>query len=432
MDRTAITSRLPGVVVALVVIALVAPFVVYAFPAVIGGNQSYVVLTGSMEPEISPGDAVVVKSVPTSEIAVGDVITFQTGTGEEIPVTHRVIEIAAGASGQPTFVTKGDANEDPDIAPVPAERVLGAVILTIPYIGFVVQFVNSPTGFVALVVLPLGLLLVTEVLRLVRPGDEESSDDAPAATATSEEATETVSESPDAIADSADVDDGAITLSPKDLTMTSGALGVLAAYAVYVGFTNEDPLSIAVAVGAATTVLLAVGIRQYGLEEAPRTPEEPRGATAAAAADGGVTTDDAAGFVPTVTVDPVHHDAPRVAMASLSDLVAVSETTGHPVVQSDRDGAYLLIDGEVVYEFRPGRADEPSRPDENRLADDEESVLEWHDPDSDANDPVSDANDLESDGRDSAAADSTDSTPGEGVTDGAPGADAVSREETNE
>ena len=41
------------------VVALVVPFVVFAVPQVVGGDASFVVISGSMEPAISVGDAVV-------------------------------------------------------------------------------------------------------------------------------------------------------------------------------------------------------------------------------------------------------------------------------------------------------------------------------------------------------------------------------------
>ena len=90
----------------LLLLALLAPFVIYAVPGVIGADQSYVVLTGSMEPALSPGDAVVVDAVDAGAIAVGDVITFERSAANDIPTTHRVVEVVTGDAG--TLCPVGD------------------------------------------------------------------------------------------------------------------------------------------------------------------------------------------------------------------------------------------------------------------------------------------------------------------------------------
>lgn len=150
----------------LVLVAVVAPFVIYAVPAVVGAEHSFVVLSGSMEPALSPGDAVVVDETDPADIEEGDVITFARSSGDTA-VTHRVVDVRE-EDGRPVFETKGDANDDPDRQPVPAENVVGSVALTIPMIGHVVQFTNTPLGFVALVLLPLGLLAATEAWSFAR------------------------------------------------------------------------------------------------------------------------------------------------------------------------------------------------------------------------------------------------------------------------
>ncbi|WP_049894090.1 S26 family signal peptidase [Salinarchaeum sp. Harcht-Bsk1] len=60
-----------------VLLALVVPFVIYAVPGVVGAEQSYVILSGSMEPALSPGDAIVVDDTAPSAIEEGDVVTFR-------------------------------------------------------------------------------------------------------------------------------------------------------------------------------------------------------------------------------------------------------------------------------------------------------------------------------------------------------------------
>ena len=101
-------------VLVVVLLALIAPFVVYAVPATVGAEASYVVLTASMTPAIAPGDVVIVDSVPARDVAVGDVIVFEQRTGDAVPITHRVVDVERSADAPPAFQTKGDANEDAD------------------------------------------------------------------------------------------------------------------------------------------------------------------------------------------------------------------------------------------------------------------------------------------------------------------------------
>ncbi|WP_435332574.1 signal peptidase I [Haloarchaeobius sp. TZWWS8] len=151
----------------LLLVALVVPFVIYSVPQVVGADQSYVVLTGSMEPAISPGDVVVVAKVSPAAVEVGDVIIFNR-EGRSVPTTHRVIEIVETQSGERGFRTKGDANEDADSGVVTPAAFIGKISMTLPYVGYVVEFANSTTGFIALVLLPFALLILNELWSMFR------------------------------------------------------------------------------------------------------------------------------------------------------------------------------------------------------------------------------------------------------------------------
>jgi signal peptidase len=72
--------------------------------------------TGSMEPTIHKGSAIVVDPVAVDDVAVAvavdDIIVFAAPTTGTMTV-HRVIKIEPGDAG-PVFTTKGDANGGPD------------------------------------------------------------------------------------------------------------------------------------------------------------------------------------------------------------------------------------------------------------------------------------------------------------------------------
>lgn len=247
-------------------IAVVAPFVVYAVPAVVGAEYGFVVLTASMTPAIAPGDVVIVDDRDPATIAEGDVITFIRGTNE-VPVTHRVVGVTA-TGGEFFFETKGDANDGPDSAAVPAANVLGTVAFSIPYIGYVIQFTDSSAGFLLLVVVPFGLLAVSEVWSLYR--SRARNDSAPDGSEFTDESGATAAETAGGVASTSTEPGYAVTTQT-----VQGAVGVLVCvvpYAAYVAYTLRSALTIAVAVAAGTT--LAMGAVLLVTGNRPRRPDD--------------------------------------------------------------------------------------------------------------------------------------------------------------
>jgi len=321
IQQTLVPRTIGRALLVVVLLALIAPFVVYAVPATVGGEVSYVVLTASMTPAIAPGDVIVVDAVPARDVAVGDVIVFEQRAGDPIPVTHRVIAVDRPADAPPSFQTKGDANEDADLTPVTPDRLVGRVAFTIPLIGYVIQFAGTPTGFVALVVLPLGLLVVTEVVDLLRSGrsgesganDGDDGDDAGGAvrtppadadatgSTTSGTATATATVTVDA--------DDQVVISPTDLTLTSVALGGFAVYAGYAAVQEMTTVSVSLAVAVGALFALAAGIRVFGLSNASDTSNTEGDATVTEAGPVPTTEADAAtdggdaGVEPTADTD---------------------------------------------------------------------------------------------------------------------------------
>lgn len=150
---------------ALVLLAvLVVPVAVAAVPQLALADRSYVVMSGSMQPHLQPGDVVLVKEVSPAEIDRGDVITYQR-PGEQ-PTTHRVVEVQ-DRGGLRFFETKGDANEDPDSEPVPSGAVVGREAFHVPYVGYLVSFANTRLGAVVLMIVPAVLIVGFELWSLV-------------------------------------------------------------------------------------------------------------------------------------------------------------------------------------------------------------------------------------------------------------------------
>lgn len=168
-DSMKLTKRTTARVgIAILLIAVVAPFVVFAVPQVVGAEHSYVVISSSMTPAIAVNDAVIVNSVSPDSVHKGDVIAFhaRSSTDDIDVTTHRVVGIEH-ESGL-AFETKGDANEKADPKTVPSSALVGRVAFTIPLIGYVVAFASTQLGLILLVALPLGLLMLGEFYDLAR------------------------------------------------------------------------------------------------------------------------------------------------------------------------------------------------------------------------------------------------------------------------
>jgi signal peptidase len=148
----------------LIVVALLAPAIIYVAPFLVGGSFSSVVLGGSMEPTIHVGSIVIVRKVNPEDVRVGDIVAFRTGESKTI---HRVKEKVV-ENGSIYFRTKGDANEDPDPWIVKPQDILGELQLTIPYYGYLIWFAQTPFGIVLFILVPAIILIANEVRNILK------------------------------------------------------------------------------------------------------------------------------------------------------------------------------------------------------------------------------------------------------------------------
>lgn len=131
----------------------------------VGGYLPLIVLTDSMVPEIYSGDLIICHTEDAEEIKVNDIIAFfdPAGNGTSI-VTHRVMEIV-DENGKLEFRTKGDNNNTEDKMLVPAESLVGIYKTRIAGLGNVAMFMQSSTGLIVCVVLPIVLLVGYDMIR---------------------------------------------------------------------------------------------------------------------------------------------------------------------------------------------------------------------------------------------------------------------------
>lgn len=124
------------------------------------GWKPFIVLSGSMETEIYPGDVVVVKEADIKEIEENEIISFKEN---DIVITHRVVDIIE-ENGTVKFKTKGDNNNTEDSGYVLAEQVEGVYQFKIKGLGNFAMFTQTPVGMLICLSVPSGMLLLTQML----------------------------------------------------------------------------------------------------------------------------------------------------------------------------------------------------------------------------------------------------------------------------
>lgn len=190
--------------VALVVVAAIVLVGIRLF-----GFTPLYVMSGSMKPAFEVGSLIFVQKTDPADIKVGDPITYTINEAGDYS-THRVIAIESFETGvrqvmdenqQPVldengepvyeefqldetsyyFQTKGDANEAPDGAPVYYKNVVGVPRLTIPYLGYVAQWIQTPKGRILGISIALVFVILTflpDLLKWVDEGDKKKEEEA--------------------------------------------------------------------------------------------------------------------------------------------------------------------------------------------------------------------------------------------------------------
>ncbi|QCR20801.1 signal peptidase I [Agrococcus sp. SGAir0287] len=97
--------------------------------------------TGSMSPTIPAGSIAVVREIPATYIAVGDVVTVDRDP--ELPITHRVVAIDAIDGDAVTFTMQGDANADADPYPY-TETTVRIVVWSAPGLASAIVALRDP------------------------------------------------------------------------------------------------------------------------------------------------------------------------------------------------------------------------------------------------------------------------------------------------
>jgi len=334
-----------------VLVALVFPFVVTGAPAVVGAEESYVVLSGSMEPTIKPGDVVITRSADPSAIESGDVITYERAS-MDAPVTHRVIEVRE-QEGQLVFQTKGDGNEEPDSYTVTGDQVIGTVWFTLPKVGYVVNFANTTRGFLVLVLVPLGLLALSEAWNFATGGGDDPDG---TAAAPPEAGTDPGADEAGVTDSEGDESSPTVTLDEQRLL---AALGITGPAALALGYVASQSQAVWAVTGTYLTagLFLIAGALYVRLRTGDDAAEDGPAPREAAPTDAGANAGHAGG---TAAVAPEDRsirgevpaavaERPCVEVADPDRLARMAAADDRWVIEDPDRGARFLVGDEVVY-----------------------------------------------------------------------------------
>ena len=127
-----------------------------------GGIRLLTVRSGSMAPQIKIGSLILVKNEISYQ--VGEIITLQIANQEET-ITHRIVQIDQ-EDGVNLYTTRGDANTAPDNEPVAHGAILGKVVLSLPFVGYIVAFSRTWPGVIILIIIPATVVIYDEIIKM--------------------------------------------------------------------------------------------------------------------------------------------------------------------------------------------------------------------------------------------------------------------------
>ena len=133
------------------------------------GISIYSIRTDSMYPNLVAGDLIIGKAVDPADLRKEDIITYWTVVdGQKVLNTHRIIGIYDGG-GYLIFETKGDANTAVDALTVHENAIVSKYTgARVKGLGKVFDYLQTSTGFLLVVVIPVFLFFLYHLVQFFR------------------------------------------------------------------------------------------------------------------------------------------------------------------------------------------------------------------------------------------------------------------------
>lgn len=132
-------ARLVAANLARVLLTLGLSLALWAATPSLLGWQPTTVMTGSMQPRINPGDVVIARPVPTSELRPGQVLLVDDPDHHDRLRLHRLVR--SNLDGR--LILRGDANPGEDSTPVDPHAVHGVGVLRVPYVATPILWLHN-------------------------------------------------------------------------------------------------------------------------------------------------------------------------------------------------------------------------------------------------------------------------------------------------
>lgn len=141
------------------------------------GNYMLTVESDSMSPTFKAGDIILgtkLSDADKENLKEGDVITYRfTKDGKPALNTHRIVQVLRDGNGSVSqFVTKGDNKETntliDDFSPSASAVIARWDGVKLNGLGNVLIFLQSSTGFLVCIVIPMVLFFIYEVYKFIR------------------------------------------------------------------------------------------------------------------------------------------------------------------------------------------------------------------------------------------------------------------------
>ena len=163
-----------AILVVAIILAAICTYVSYVsssgngVPSVFG-IRIFSIQTDSMYPTLLPGDLIFDTGVKDpGELRQGDIVTYWTIiNGERVLNTHTIHEIYDGG-GYLIFETKGDNNTAVDALTVHESEIVGKYSFRVSGLGKVFDYLQTSTGFLIVVVIPVFLFFLFHLVQFFR------------------------------------------------------------------------------------------------------------------------------------------------------------------------------------------------------------------------------------------------------------------------
>lgn len=170
------------VIAAAVVVLCLVVFTKQGETPSLGGYTVFRITTGSMKPAYDVDTLILVKKTDPSEIQVGDVISFYSADPalDGAVNTHRVIAVEQDGE-EWNYTTQGDANNTPDQYGTDSRALIGKVVASSLVLGKLARLVSNPLVFIPVILIPLAVILISNMVQTVRLAGKIARDEEEAA-----------------------------------------------------------------------------------------------------------------------------------------------------------------------------------------------------------------------------------------------------------